>query len=160
MKHLLTALVALTLFISCNKNKEVTNEVTKEETVDVVAKNDKEITDYIAKNKLKAEKSDSGLYYVINEPGTGAQPTAKSNVTVAYKGSFTNGSIFDQSGPEGISFGLDQVIKGWTEGIPHFKAGGSGILLVPAHLGYGNETMGPIPGGSALIFDVKLISVN
>ncbi len=160
MKHLLTALVALTLFISCNKNKEVTNEVTKEETVDVAAKNDKEITDYIAKNKLKAEKSDSGLYYVINEPGTGAQPTAKSNVTVAYKGSFTNGSIFDQSGPEGISFGLDQVIKGWTEGIPHFKAGGSGILLVPAHLGYGNETMGPIPGGSALIFDVKLISVN
>ncbi|PJJ07075.1 FKBP-type peptidyl-prolyl isomerase-like protein [Flavobacterium sp. 1] len=160
MKHLLTALVALTLFISCNKNKEVKNEVTKEETVDCVAKNDKEITDYIAKNKLKAEKSDSGLYYVINEPGTGAQPTATSNVTVAYKGYFTNGSVFDESTAAGISFGLDQVIKGWTEGIPHFKTGGSGILLVPSHLGYGNETMGPIPGGSALIFDVKLISVN
>jgi FKBP-type peptidyl-prolyl cis-trans isomerase FkpA len=160
MKHLLTALVALTLFISCNKNKEVTNEVTKEETVDIVAKNDKEITDYITKNKLKAEKSDSGLYYVITEPGTGAQPTATSNVTVAYKGYFTNGSVFDQSTDAGISFGLDQVVKGWTEGIPHFKAGGSGILLIPAHLGYGNETMGPIPGGSALIFDIKLISVN
>nr|WP_315203008.1 FKBP-type peptidyl-prolyl cis-trans isomerase [uncultured Flavobacterium sp.] len=164
MKHLLSTLVILTLLISCNKNKEVTNEETKEPTkeatVDNVAKNDKEITDYIAKNNLKAEKSESGLYYVINEPGTGAQPTATSNVTVAYKGSFMNGSIFDQSGPEGISFGLDQVIKGWTEGIPHFKAGGSGILLVPAHLGYGNETMGPIPGGSALIFEVKLISVN
>ena len=160
MKHLLTALVALTLFISCNKNKEVTNEPTKEETVDIVAKNDKEITDYIAKNKLKAQKSDSGLYYVINEPGTGAQPTAVSNVTVAYKGYFLDGTVFDESKQEGISFGLDQVVKGWTEGIPHFKAGGSGILLVPAHLGYGNETMGPIPGGSALIFDVKLISVN
>jgi len=164
MKHLLSALVALTLLISCNKNKEATTEETKEPTkeatVDNVAKNDKEITDYIAKNNLKAEKSDSGLYYVINEPGTGAQPTATSNVTVAYKGSFTNGNIFDQSGPEGISFGLDQVIKGWTEGIPHFKAGGSGILLVPTHLGYGDNTMGPIPGGSALIFEVKLISVN
>lgn len=160
MKHLLTALVALTLFISCNKNKEVTNEAVKEETVDIVAKNEKEITDYIAKNKLKAEKSDSGLYYVITEPGTGAQPTATSNVTVAYKGYFTNGSVFDESTDAGISFGLDQVIKGWTEGIPHFKTGGSGILLVPSHLGYGNETMGPIPGGSALIFDVKLISVN
>jgi FKBP-type peptidyl-prolyl cis-trans isomerase FkpA len=160
MKHLLSALVTLTLLISCNKNKEVTNELTTEATVDYVAKNDKEITDYLSKNNLKAEKSESGLYYIINEPGTGALPTATSNVTVAYKGYFTNGNVFDQSGAEGISFGLDQVVKGWTEGIPHFKAGGSGILFVPAHLGYGNQTMGPIPGGSALIFDVKLISVN
>ena len=160
MKHLLSALVALTLLISCNKNKEVTNEVTKEIPVDYVAKNDKEITDYLAKNNLTAEKSESGLYYIIKDPGTGAQPTTTSNVTVAYKGYFTNGNVFDESKPEGISFGLDQVVKGWTEGIPHFKAGGSGILLVPAHLGYGDSTMGPIPGGSALIFDVKLISVN
>ena len=160
MKHLLSALVALTLFISCNKNKEVTNEVTKEPTVDYVAKNDKEITDYIVKNKLKAQKSESGLYYVINEAGTGAQPIATSNVTVAYKGYFTNGTVFDQSGPEGISFGLDQVIKGWTEGIPYFKTGGSGILLIPSNLAYGNDTMGPIPGGSALVFEIKLISVN
>ena len=156
MKHLLSALVALTLFISCGKNKEITKEV----PVDYVAKNEKEITDYISKNKLKAQKSESGLYYVINEPGTGAQPTESSNVTVAYKGSFMDGSVFDQSKPDGISFGLNQVIRGWTEGIPHFKVGGSGILLIPAHLGYGNDTMGPIPGGSALIFEVKLSSVN
>jgi FKBP-type peptidyl-prolyl cis-trans isomerase FkpA len=161
MKHLLSALVALTLLMSCNKNKEATTEEpVKEATVDNVAKNDKEINDYLAKNNLKAEKTESGLYYVINEPGTGTQPTATSNVTVAYKGSFLNGNTFDQSGPEGISFGLDQVIKGWTEGIPLFKTGGSGILLVPAHLGYGDNTMGPIPGGSALVFEVKLISVN
>jgi FKBP-type peptidyl-prolyl cis-trans isomerase FkpA len=153
MKNLLSVLLALTLFISCSKEKE------KEATVDYVAKNDKEITDYIAKNKLTAQKSDTGLYYVINEPGTGVQPTATSNVTVAYKGYFTNGTVFDES-TAGISFGLNQVIKGWTEGIPHFKTGGSGILLVPAHLGYGNNAMGPIPGGSALIFDVKLIKVN
>ncbi|HEY6142057.1 MAG TPA: FKBP-type peptidyl-prolyl cis-trans isomerase [Flavobacterium sp.] len=164
MKHLFLALTALTLLISCNKNKEATNEETteptQETTVDSVSKNDKEITDYIAKNNLKAQKSESGLYYVINEPGTGTQPTATSNVTVAYKGSFINGNVFDQSGPEGISFGLDQVIKGWTEGIPYFKTGGSGILLIPSNLGYGNDTMGPIPGGSALVFEIKLISVN
>lgn len=159
MKHLLSALFVLTLLVSC-KNKEEAQEPAKEETVDLVTKNDKEITDYIAKNNLKAQKTESGLYYVINEPGTGKQPTADSNVTVAYKGSFINGTVFDQSGPEGISFGLNQVIKGWTEGIPLFKTGGSGILLVPAHLGYGENTMGPIPGGSALIFEVKLISVN
>lgn len=160
MKHLFSALLALTLFISCGKNKETTEQTSNTTAVDYVTKNDKEIADYIAQNKLTAEKSESGMYYVINEPGTGAQPTATSNVTVAYKGYFTNGQVFDQSPAEGISFGLNQVIKGWTEGIPHFKAGGSGILLIPAHLGYGNDTMGPIPGGSALIFDVKLVSVN
>ena len=99
-------------------------------------------------------------YTAKNEQGTGTQPTAASNVTVAYKGYFTNGNVFDQSKAEGISFGLNQVIKGWTEGIPYFKAGGSGVLLIPSHLGYGSTNNGPIPGGSVLIFDVKLISVN
>ena len=99
-------------------------------------------------------------YTAKNEQGTGTQPTAASNVTVAYKGYFTNGNVFDQSKAEGISFGLNQVIKGWTEGIPYFKTGGSGVLLIPSHLGYGSTNNGPIPGGSALIFDVKLISVN
>lgn len=153
MKHLLSALLALTLFVSCSKNK-------KTEMIDYVAQNEQEISDYIAKNKLDAHRSDSGLYYVIKEPGTGSQPTASSNVTVAYKGYFTDGKVFDQSSPDGISFGLDQVVKGWTEGIPYFKTGGSGILLVPAHLGYGNNDYSSIPGGSALIFDIKLISIN
>jgi FKBP-type peptidyl-prolyl cis-trans isomerase FkpA len=151
MKHILTALLALTLFISCSKDKE--------SNIDYVAKNELDIKAYIAKNNLTAQRSDSGLYYVITNPGTGAQPTASSNVTVAYKGYFTNGTVFDQSSA-GISFGLNQVIKGWTEGIQYFKTGGNGILLIPAHLGYGNYDNRGIPGGSVLIFDVKLISVN
>lgn len=153
MKYILTSFLALTLFISCNSNDEP-------KKTDYTVENEKEIVDYIAKNNLTAQRTDSGLYYVINEPGDGAQPTASSNVTVAYKGYYSNGSIFDQSKAEGISFGLNQVIKGWTEGIPYFKAGGSGILLVPSHLGYGPFDYNGIPGGSVLIFDVKLISVN
>ncbi len=149
MKKILFALT-LVLCLSCSKDKEV----------DYVAQNEQDIIAYIAKNNLTAQRSDSGLYYVINEAGTGEQPTANSNVTVAYKGYFTNGSVFDESNAEGISFGLHQVIKGWTEGIPYFKEGGSGILLVPAHLGYGNNDYSSIPGGSVLIFEVKLISVN
>jgi FKBP-type peptidyl-prolyl cis-trans isomerase FkpA len=152
MKYLLTSLLTLTLFISCNSDKE--------QKTDYTVENEKEIVDYIAKNKLTAQRTDSGLYYVINEPGTGTQPTSTSNVTVAYKGYYSNGNIFDQSSAAGISFGLNQVIKGWTEGIPHFKAGGSGILLIPSHLGYGPYNYNGIPGGSVLIFDVKLISVN
>ena len=153
MKHLFSALLALTLFISCS-DKEETSQI------DYTAQNEKEITDYIAKTNLTAQRSDSGLYYIINEPGEGKQPTATSNVTVAYKGYFTKGGVFDESSSNGISFGLNQVIKGWTEGIPYFKTGGSGVLLIPAHLGYGSTDKPGIPGGSVLIFEVKLISVN
>lgn len=151
MKKLLTTLFALTLFISCSNNNE---------TTDFTAKNEQEIKDYIARNSLTAQRSDSGLYYVILNPGTGANPTVTSNVTVAYKGYYTNSSVFDQSTTAGIPFGLNQVIKGWTEGIQYFKPGGNGILLVPAHLGYGSYNYNGIPGGSVLIFDVKLISIN
>lgn len=153
MKYILTSLLALTLFISCNSNNEP-------KKTDFTVENEKEITDYIAKNNLTAERSDSGLYYVINDPGTGSQPTSTSNVTVAYKGYYTNGNIFDKSKAEGLSFGLNKVIAGWTEGIPYFKTGGNGILLVPSHLGYGPFDHSGIPGGSVLIFDVKLISIN
>jgi FKBP-type peptidyl-prolyl cis-trans isomerase FkpA len=148
MKYILSAL-ALTLFMSCSKDKEV----------DYTAQNEEEISAYITKNNLTSQKSDSGLYYIINNSGTGVKPTANSTVKVAYKGYFTDESVFDESAAEGISFGLQQVIKGWTEGIPYFKEGGNGILLVPAHLGYGSNDSGPIPGGSVLIFDVKLVKV-
>ncbi|WP_418264517.1 FKBP-type peptidyl-prolyl cis-trans isomerase [Flavobacterium faecale] len=127
-------------------------------SVEYSAANDAEILKYIADNQLIATKTDSGLYYVINEEGTGTRPTATSNVTVAYKGYFTNKTVFDQSA--GATFGLQQVIKGWTEGIPYFKEGGSGILLIPATLGYGSYAYSGIPGGSVLIFEVKLIKVN
>jgi len=153
MKSTLLALVSL-LFVSCLSDNEASKPV------DYTVQNEKEIVDYIAKNKLTATKTDSGLYYVVNEVGTGAQPTASSNVTVAYKGYFTDGNVFDESKAEGISFGLNQVIKGWTEGIPFFKEGGNGVLLIPSHLGYGSNGSGPIPGGSVLVFNVKLIKVN
>jgi len=157
MKKLFTALLTLTLFISCNSTKKETPDTPSK---DYTAENDKEITDYLAKNNLTATKTESGLYYIITEPGDGTKPTSTSNVTVSYKGYFLNGKVFDQSKAEGISFGLNQVIKGWTEGIPYFKEGGSGVLLIPAHLGYGSYDYAGIPGGSVLIFDVKLIKVN
>ncbi|RTY76177.1 FKBP-type peptidyl-prolyl cis-trans isomerase [Flavobacterium sp. LS1R10] len=153
MKSTLLALISL-LFVSCLSDNEASKPV------DYTVQNEKEIVDYIAKKKLTATKTDSGLYYVVNEAGTGAQPTASSNVTVAYKGYFTNGNVFDQSDASGISFGLNQVIKGWTEGIPFFKEGGNGVLLIPSHLGYGSNGSGPIPAGSVLVFNVKLIKVN
>ena len=122
--------------------------------------NELEITEYISENNLIATRSDSGLYYVINEEGTGERPTETSNVTVAYKGYFLDGEVFDESDSSGASFNLNAVIEGWTEGIPYFKEGGNGILLIPAHLAYGIYGSSRIPGGTVLIFDVNLISVN
>lgn len=151
MKNILIACTIL-LFTACGSDDN--------NTTDYRTQNEEEIIAYIAANNLDAKRSDSGLYYVIDNAGNGSQPTTSDNVTVAYKGYFTNGNIFDQSDSDGISFGLGQVIPGWTEGITYFKEGGSGILLIPSHLGYGNSGRGSIPGGAVLIFDIKLISVN
>ena len=144
-------LLCIVLFTSCLNIDDDDSNFTPETEAD--------ITKYIDDNDLNAQRSDSGLYYVINNEGTGDRPTSSSNVTVAYKGYFLNGNVFDQSA-NGISFNLNQVIKGWTEGITYFKEGGDGVLLVPSNLGYGNNGSGSIPGGSVLIFDVRLISVN
>lgn len=149
MKNILIAF-ALVLFTACNSDKNK----------DYTAENEQEILSYLANNNLTAQKSNSGLHYIINDPGTGVFPITTDNVTVAYKGYFTNGTVFDESDSSGISFGLQQVIAGWTEGIPYLKEGGSGILLIPSSLAYGNDGRGSIPGGAVLIFDVTLISIN
>jgi len=147
MKNILILLSLITVFSSCSKD-------------DFVEENEKEIIKYIEDNNLDATRSDSGLYYVITKEGTGSRPNMFSVVTVAYTGYFTNGEIFDKSSDKGISFSLQNVIKGWTEGITYFKEGGEGILLIPSNLGYGSSDRDKIPGGSVLIFNIKLISIN
>lgn len=127
---------------------------------DYTEANNAEIIEYLDSNDLEAQQSATGLHYVIKEVGSGAKPSISSNVTVAYKGYFTNGSIFDQSSADGISFNLNQVIAGWTEGLTYFNEGGSGILLIPSRLAYGNAGRGSIPGGAVLVFDIELKSIN
>ena len=149
MKKIILPII-LILMVSCSSNDKVK---------DFTQANEQEILDYISTNNLVAQKSDSGLYYIINEEGTGEQPNFNSNVTVTYKGYFTNGTVFDQN-TQGYKTNLRNVIKGWTEGITYFKEGGNGVLLVPSHLAYGPDNYSTIPGGSVLIFDVELLSVN
>jgi FKBP-type peptidyl-prolyl cis-trans isomerase FkpA len=148
MKSYLYLILSILIFTSCDKE---TNFEPQTEA-DIIA--------YIAANDLNATRTNSGLFYVMNNEGSGARPTSNSNVTVAYKGYFLDGNTFDKSSDEGISFGLNKVISGWTEGIPLFKEGGEGILLVPSNLGYGPSRNGSIPGGAVLVFDIKLIRVN
>ena len=144
------ALIGLLLIsFSCKKDDD-----------DQSAIDDKIIKDYIAENSLDAEPTGTGLYVVINKEGSGFNPSQNASVTVFYKGYFTDGDVFDETGSEPISFRLDQVIQGWQEGIPYFKPGGSGILLIPSALGYGSEKVGAIPANSVLIFDIELIAAN
>lgn len=151
MKKFALIVLVFAFLTGCNKS---------DDNVDYKEKNNAEIIAYIDTNDLDAQKSDSGLYYSIDEVGSGEQPVPTSNVTVAYKGYFLDGKTFDESSANGISFGLQQVIKGWTEGIPYFKEGGKGKLFIPSHLGYGSQGRPGIPGGAVLIFDIHLISVN
>lgn len=132
----------------------------KVNVADYLLENETAILNYIEINNLVATKTDSGLYYVVNNEGTGTNPTSNSNVTVAYKGYFLDGTVFDESDANGISFNLNQVIPGWTEGITYFKEGGDGILLIPYNLGYGVNGNNAIPKVSVLIFDVNLKSIN
>jgi len=150
MKKYLYLFTLVLLFISCSDKTDTSFEPETEQ----------DIIQYIEDNNLNATRSNSGLYYVINNEGSGTRPTSASNVTVDYKGYFLDGVVFDESNSNGISFRLNEVIQGWTEGITYFREGGNGILLVPYNLGYGESGRGSIPGGSVLIFDIRLISVN
>ncbi|WP_299012199.1 FKBP-type peptidyl-prolyl cis-trans isomerase [uncultured Polaribacter sp.] len=128
--------------------------------IDVID-NEADILEYIATNNIDAEKTASGLYYVINKEGNGERPSRNSSVTVAYKGYLLDGTVFDQSDAAGITFNLNSVIPGWTEGIQLFKEGGESTLIIPNELGYGITGRPPsIPGGAVLIFDINLIKVN
>lgn len=95
--------------------------------------------------------------------GTGATAQAGDQVTVAYVGMLTNGTVFDASANHGGSFtfalGAGQVIKGWDQGVEGMKVGGVRELVIPASLGYGAQAVGPIPANSTLVFEVQLLSV-
>ena len=123
----------------------------------VVNKNRKDIKAFIASKGWKADSLASGIFYVIDEPGMGTtNPTASSSVSVKYKGYTLDGKIFDQN-DAGVTFNLGNVIEGWKQGIPLFKKGGKGKLLIPAKLAYYNGTTG-IPPYSPLVFEIELIN--
>ncbi|QTE22187.1 FKBP-type peptidyl-prolyl cis-trans isomerase [Polaribacter cellanae] len=148
MKSYIPLFLSIFLFVSCS-SKETFEAQTE---ADIIA--------YVKANNLNAKKTNSGLYYVINKEGSGKRPqSSRSNVTVAYKGYFLDGKVFDENAA-GYKTDLNRVILGWTEGIQLFREGGEGVLIVPYQLGYGANGRGSVPGGAVLVFDIKLISVN
>lgn len=108
-------------------------------------------------------KTESGLLYEIIEAGNEVKPAPEDEVSVYYEGTLIDGTKFDgnMDADEPITFGLDRVIKGWTEGIQYIGEGGHIKLYIPSDLGYGDHGAGyQIKGGAALVFEVKLVSVK
>ena len=104
----------------------------------------------------------SGLQYEIIKIGDGEKPQATDKVTVHYKGTLEDGTVFDSSYDrnETITFGLDRVITGWTEGLQLMPVGSKFKFIIPPELGYGSRNIGSIPPNSTLIFEVELFDIK
>ncbi len=106
----------------------------------------------------------SGLMYIVEKEGTGKSPEKGNQVSILYKGYFTNGQTFDENTdptkPFEFAIGLGQVIPGWDEGVMLMKKGGKYKLIVPWNLAYGERGSGPIMPYSSLIFDLEVLDIK
>ncbi len=120
---------------------------------------------YLADNKSEPGviATQSGLQYLVLTVGSGTEhPGPRDKVKVHYHGTLLDGTVFDSSVERGtpISFGLNQVITGWTEGVQLMVVGEKTRFFIPSNLAYGNRSTGKIQAGSLLIFEVELLAIN
>ena len=119
---------------------------------------------FLLENRTKegVQITDSGLQYKVVEMGDGPMPAATDKVTVHYRGTLLNGEEFDSSYSRGepVSFALNQVIPGWTEGVQLMPVGSKFMFFIPPDLGYGPAGGGPIGPNATLIFEVELMGID
>ncbi|MEP1447348.1 MAG: FKBP-type peptidyl-prolyl cis-trans isomerase [Paraglaciecola sp.] len=156
MKYIVLAVVIVLVVFYFAKNT-----VNKKEALENIAIG----KDFLEKNKTNQAvmETTSGLQYQILQKGQGvSHPNASSTVKVHYHGMLLDGSVFDSSVDRGepISFRLNQVIKGWTEGLQLMVVGDKFKFFIPSELAYGNRSTGKITAGSLLIFEVELLEIR
>jgi FKBP-type peptidyl-prolyl cis-trans isomerase FkpA len=135
------------------QNAEVESMATLEEGISFLEENGR---------KENIITTESGLQYEVLTLGEGPMPTETSTVSVLYEGTLIDGTIFDGNFDSGepISFPLNGVIPGWTEGLQLMPAGSTYKFFIPSNLAYGDRPTGPIPANSTLIFKVELLEVK
>lgn len=150
--------------IDPNMMNELFNNFLEKRSQYVSALNTEKENKYLAANAKKAgvQVSPSGLQYIINNEGNSVKAGPQDTVYVHYKGTLTDGTVFDQTQPEQSSVMLlmNRVIAGWTEGIQLVGEGGDITLYVPSKLGYGERGTNGIEPNSTLIFNVQVDSVK
>ena len=169
MKNQFTAIAAVLMLVmaGCSGNQgETAQKVeTPADSVEVIKDNKtlgREFLEQNAKNDSVVQTA-SGLQYMVLQEGTGAKPGPTDKVTVHYTGRLLDGTVFDSSVERGepATFGLNQVIAGWTEGLQLMSEGAKYRLFIPSELAYGSKGAGDqILPNSTLIFDVELIKVE
>jgi FKBP-type peptidyl-prolyl cis-trans isomerase len=141
--------------------------VQAERAKQLAAKNKEDAARFLAENKQRQGviTLPSGLQYKVLKTGTGlASPKATDTVSTHYKGTLLDGTVFDSSYDRGqpASFGVNQVIPGWTEALQKMKVGDKWQLFIPAELGYGERGTpnGEIGPNATLVFDIELLGIE
>ena len=156
MKYIVLIVIAVLAFLMFQRSAN--NKALAEENIRIgneFLKENKQVVDVV--------ETASGLQYQVLHKGEGSEhPTATSNVKVHYHGTLLDGTVFDSSVERNspISFGLNQVIPGWTEGVQLMTVGDKVKFFIPSNLGYGDRATGKIKPGSLLIFEVELLAIN
>ncbi|MBK9732739.1 MAG: FKBP-type peptidyl-prolyl cis-trans isomerase [Chitinophagaceae bacterium] len=143
-------------------------EFEKKKAEETKVQSEKDVTiieSYLLSKGLKAQKTSSGLYYILEKQGDGARAESGKTVTVNYTGKFLDGKVFDSSlspghSPLEFKLGAGQMIKGFDEGINMLNVGGKATLIIPSSLAWGNRAQGAIPANAVVVFDVELMGVE
>lgn len=161
IRNILIGIVLMSLFAGCLKDNNNTCTASSYDScaVKAPASEIQAVQAYLSSNGIVATQHCSGLFYKIDNPGTGVTPDICSNIAVTYEGRLTSGLVFDQS-VNVTTFSLSSLITGWKNGIPYIKPGGRIHLFVPPTLGYGSNANGSIPGNSILVFTIDLVGVQ
>lgn len=153
------------LEMSADDALQVINAFMQEKAMAAGSENQKAGEEFLAKNKNEEGVTElpSGLQYKVIKEGDGAKPGITDQVTTHYHGTLIDGTVFDSSVQRNqpATFGVNQVIAGWTEALQLMKEGSKWRLFVPSNLAYGERGAGADIGPNAtLIFDVELLKVN
>ncbi|WP_144211319.1 FKBP-type peptidyl-prolyl cis-trans isomerase [Shewanella donghaensis] len=141
-----------------NERSELLNLLNTQKLEKMAAASREASEEYLAQNKSKSgvTVTESGLQYEVLTLGEGVKPAAEDVVTVKYKGSLIDGTVFEET-TDPVRFALLTAIDGWEEGLRLMPAGSTYRFTIPSELAYGVDGAGNIPGETALVFEVELI---